>query len=301
VVLWRLGATDRTLKQVVFGKAYADDRGAGVGPAIEAVRPYAERGAGSRRTFLVPRLRAYLAGARMTLLDAIPGVPVMTPLVRDWVADPVGRGPVEALATCAQVAATLHQVNSDLGPVRTLLTEYDAACAEVAAVAPLAPALADSLSSALAEVRAVLGDDPLPPAFGHGDLRPGQFLFDGPLRGMVDFDSVCRAEPALDLGRFTAHLAVTAGKAQSAAGNEDPDAISQLLAAFLDAYADAAGVPDREALTARTEAYRRVSLARAAVMSWRQLKPARVRVAQRLALADRSAADGARRRAPART
>ena len=300
-VLWRLGATDRKLKQVVYGKVYTDDRGASVGPALEAVRPNVQTGAGGARTFLVPRLRGYLAASRLVLLDAIPGIPVMPQLIREWAHGPDGSGaPADALASCAQIAASLHGIGSGPGPARTLQTEYDAALAEIAAVAPLAPVLAEALLLGLADVHGVLGDKPLPPGFGHGDLRPSQFLFDGPLRGMVDFDSVCRAEPALDLGQFTAHLSVTARKAQGAADYEDSAAITHLGNAFLDAYVEAADIDDGRALAARAAAYRQVSLARAAVMGWRQLKPARVRVAQQLLEADEAAVGAATGPVPAR-
>src|SRR5439155_5151654 len=37
-VLWLLPGSDRVLKQVVYGKVYADDQGAHIGPAITALR-----------------------------------------------------------------------------------------------------------------------------------------------------------------------------------------------------------------------------------------------------------------------
>src|SRR3712207_8430077 len=48
--------------------------------------------------------------------------------------------------------------------------------------------------------------DPLPLVPSHGDLTPGQILFDGARPGLLDFDTVCQAEPALDLGQFLAYL-----------------------------------------------------------------------------------------------
>ncbi|MGH8860347.1 MAG: ABC transporter transmembrane domain-containing protein [Jatrophihabitantaceae bacterium] len=303
-VRWRLGATDRTLKQVVFGKVYADDHGTTVRPAIEAVLAHAQHG--GARAFLVPRFRGYLPEPRLALLDAIPGTPRLTRLVRERIADAARDGAAgDALASCGQITATWHDIPADIGAsVRSLRTEYDAACAEVAEIASLAPALAESLSGALVAVAGLRDDEPLPAVFAHGDLTPGQFLFDGPLRGLVDFDTTCRAEPALDLGRFTAHLAVSAGKAQTAARRADAGQTADLTSAFLSEYLHAAGVRDTAGWLVRTAAYRRVSLVRLAAMSWRQLKPARVRVAELLmdedAMDAAVAASGANRTARAR-
>jgi uncharacterized protein (DUF2252 family) len=99
---------------------------------------------------------------------------------------------------------------------------------------------------------------------------------------LVDFDATCAAEPALDLGRFTGHLAVTASKAYAAAGRDSAEDVRQLSQRFLTEYRHAAGVGDGSSLLSRTAAYRRVSLTRTAIHSWRQLKPARVLTARRL-------------------
>ena len=280
-VSWHLGATERTVKQVVYGKVYDDDQGARVGPAVEAVRAHAQHGSGDNRPFLIPRFRGYLPEHRVALLDAIPGRPQMTPLIREWVADAGRRRVVgEVLARCSHIAVNLHDVATAAGPPRSLRSERDTVRAEIAAIAPLAPALAESLISGLEALDPLLQHDPLAPAFGHGDLTPGQFLFDGPLIGLVDFDTTCVAEPALDLGQFTGHLAVTARKAEAAAGRSGagPDA-GQV---FLREYIRASGIADPRALLSRVAAYRRLSLTRIAVQSWRQLKPARVLMAQRL-------------------
>jgi aminoglycoside phosphotransferase (APT) family kinase protein len=186
------------------------------------------------------------------------------------------------LSGCADITASLHDVAPTAGPPRTLRGELDAAQAEIAAIAALAPALAGSLSLSLESLEAAAQDAPLPPVFSQGDLTPGQFLFDGPLRGLVDFDTTSVAEPALDLGQFTGHLAVTAGKQLSAAGRADAAEVRELTVAFLGQYVYAAGLNDASSLLARTAAYRQLSLSRIAVRSWRQLKPARVLTAQRL-------------------
>jgi hypothetical protein len=92
----------------------------------------------------------------------------------------------------------------------------------------------------------------------------------------VDFDTVCRAEPALDLGEFAGRLALAVHRAQGAAaaprgGGED------LAAAFLREYLRQSGSNEPDVVLARVAAYRTVTLARQAVRSWCQLKPQRLR------------------------
>jgi hypothetical protein len=283
---WLLGHTGRTLKQVLYGKVYSGDEGARVGPAVSAVRAHALSGAGGSRPFLVPRFRGYLPDLRLVLLDALPGTPQVTPLIREWTAGgdltAAGRLAIDrALSTCAGITSALHDVVVAEGPPRTLRTEVQVLQSDITAIAPLAPALAASLVSRLEVVIPETKDAPLPPAFGHGDLTPGQFLFDGPLSGLVDFDTTCVAEAALDLGQFTGHLAVTTRKAAAAAGRSADHGFDPARA-FFDEYVRAAGITDEAMLLSRVAAYRTVTLARIAVDSWRQLKPARVHVAQEL-------------------
>ena len=84
-VHWRIGTSGRTVKQVVYAKAYADEQGAGVEAAVKAVRQQSLPGSGGFRPFLVPKFRGYLPGLQLALLDAIPGTPQLSPLVREWV------------------------------------------------------------------------------------------------------------------------------------------------------------------------------------------------------------------------
>jgi len=281
-VRWRLAGTGRTVKQVLYGKAYEDEQGARVEPAVEAVRAHLQSGSSGASPFLTPRFRGYLGGLRLVLLDAVPGTPQLSKLVRELAAG-TSQPHVMAgeLARCAKIAATLHEVGPCTGTSRGLLEERDALRAEIDGIAPLAPALADSLLTSLDSLRAHVDQAPLAPSFGHGDFTPGQFLSDGPLRSLVDFDTTCDAEPALDLGRFTGQLLVTACKAAGASDQAGELAWS-LGERFLSDYLNAAGPVDPACVRARTSAYRTVSLARIAVNGWRRLKPAQVLVAQRL-------------------
>jgi hypothetical protein len=96
---------------------------------------------------------------------------------------------------------------------------------------------------------------------------------------------VCLAEPALDLGQFTGHLAVAVRQAQDTAG-VGHDGGEDLVSVFLREYLRLNGGRDPDALLARVGAYRTVAMARLAVRSWCRLKPQRLRPT--LALLDES-------------
>jgi aminoglycoside phosphotransferase (APT) family kinase protein len=183
-----------------------------------------------------------------------------------------------ALDSCARIGAALHTSGLTVGPNRTLLSDIERTRAEVHAIAPFAPRLTAALEQRLADVSREAAEPALPSVLAHGDFTSAQILFDGPLSGLIDLDTVCMAEPALDLGQFVGYLDLTAAKARVSAGRPggSADELSQL---FLDDYLRANdGLADSR-LYARVAAYRTLALVRVAVRSWRQLKPARVRLA----------------------
>jgi hypothetical protein len=89
---------------------------------------------------------------------------------------------------------------------------------------------------------------------------------------LVDFDTVCQAEPALDLGQFVAYLRFTLRKRSGDAGLAD-----ELAARFLDAY-PLGGRAGRARLEARVAGYEVLSLLRMALHGWQKFKPDRVLV-----------------------
>ncbi|WP_448614951.1 ABC transporter transmembrane domain-containing protein [Modestobacter sp. URMC 112] len=278
---WRLEPSRRSLKQVVYGRAYGDGRGELLGPAVSALRQLLLDGSGSSLPFLVPRFQAYLPDLRLALLDAVPGSPLLPTLVRSRTGVPGppaagGPGPGEAVAACARIAAALHRSSIPVGPARGLADEVDAARAAVEDLAPMAPALAASLHRRLRAVGDLVLDPPGPRGVAHGDFHPARVLFDGPTTSLVHFDAVCLAEPALDLGQFTGRLAVAVRAAHGAAGRT-PDGGEELASAFLREYLRRSGSTEPDVLLARVAAYRTVALARLAVRSWCRLKPQRLR------------------------
>lgn len=282
-VTWRLGATGRKVKQVVYGKVYSDDTGTLVGPAIAAVGAHTAPRTDPPARVLIPAFQGYVPELHLALLQALPGAPQVSVLVRDRVA---GNAPADgslltlefALHTCAGIAATLHRSDAEIGTARTLSGDIEAARSEVTAIAGLAPSVAETLDAHLRDAEAAVGDEPMPQRLAHGDFTPAQILFDGPLSGLIDLDTACRAEPALDLGQFAGYVSLARRKAEMSLGrsihpSDDPGP------AFLDDYCRVAGIVDSERLAARVAAYRTVALIRVAARSWRQLKTSRLRLA----------------------
>ncbi|HRC77159.1 MAG TPA: phosphotransferase, partial [Kouleothrix sp.] len=113
--------------------------------------------------------------------------------------------------------------------------------------------------------------------FNHGDFTAGQVLFDGHACGLIDFDSVCQAEPALDIAQFLTYLTVGGQKSKRTA--EETRAIfADLTARFVNTYLATAGYSEGDAsrLMARVEVYRGISLLRRVLRSWQKMKPGRI-------------------------
>jgi aminoglycoside phosphotransferase (APT) family kinase protein len=97
------------------------------------------------------------------------------------------------------------------------------------------------------------------------------------LRGLIDFDSICRAEPALDVGQFLTYLELTGLKAQKGA-IAPPPLIAQVHERFLATYADAAKLDatTMQLLRERVRLYQAISLLRRVLRSWQKFKPSRI-------------------------
>jgi hypothetical protein len=175
-----------------------------------------------------------------------------------------------AVDGAALFAAWLHGSGLGFGKMRTVEFELARAGQAVQQISQDAPDLAGWLTSIVDSLRAVAPPTPTESlSVAHGDFTPSQILLDGSGIGVLDFDGLCHAEPAFDLGRFTAYLRAALAKA----GNGNGDA---LASRFLDKYRAAGGRPTPEG---RVEIYEITSLVRMAAHSWQQLKPARLRLA----------------------
>jgi hypothetical protein len=283
------GPLERT---VIYGKVFPDDRGAEAGPVIAALQERA-RAESSPINFRVPRSFGWLPDLKLLLLEAVPGEAVVPELLkarlRDAGAETIPDSGIlsleGAIESCARVAAALHTSDVKLGERRAFEDEVLQLRYELAHVRRLSPDLGALLDSRLGELESRARElEPLDFCFSHGDYTLGQLLFDGANCGLVDFDSVCRAEPALDLGQFIAYLRISGSKTKGKAISQ-PSVADDMAARFLQAYVAAAdGRWDEEQLRSRVSIYTAISLLRRALRSWEKFKPKRV--ASGLALLD---------------
>jgi aminoglycoside phosphotransferase (APT) family kinase protein len=180
---------------------------------------------------------------------------------------------------CAQIAATLHTAGIALGSRRRLDDELAALREGFVDVQRISPELGAQFHAWLDRIDAYSEEsDPLAPCFSHGDFTYTQLIFDNTTSGLVDFDTVCQAEPALDLGQFLAYLRVAALKARKSGAATSVDTTGQLAERFIRTYIEAAGerLEDKERLQVRTSVYQVISLLRMALHSWQKLKGARI-------------------------
>ncbi|MEY2477760.1 MAG: hypothetical protein QOG87_3075 [Actinomycetota bacterium] len=239
----------------MYGKVWTDDRGALVSDTIDAL-------AGRLGPAAVPRLLAYVPGLRLALLEALAGVPALAAGLSG-----TGPDPRRLVGDAAAVAAALHGGDLRLPTSRAIDVELDELRGLVDMMATVAPELAAGFDGLLRDiVTAAAITDPLPSGPTHGDFTPSQLLSDGDECGLVDFDSMAMAEPALDLGQYLAYLRLAGAKAGVPA-----EALGRL---FLAEYAATAGM-SADGLAARTRVYGCISLFRTTVHAWQKLKPKR--------------------------
>ena len=269
-------------QRVIYGKVTDDGSGALTGPIIAALRERVLDSTSPAR-FNIPRALGYRPDLQLLLLEAIPGAPQVARLLG---ARLQGEQAMAGTATledmhdaCARIAATLHTAPIPLGQRRTLDDEVAVLRAGFMSMQWISPELGALLQAQLERLTLYAEQiNPLPLCFSHGDFTYTQLIFDGISSGLVDFDTVCQAEPALDLGQFLAYLRVAVQKAQRNAAVEPTALADELGARFLATYIAAAGLDATAAehLRARTAVYEIISLLRLALHSWQKLKAARI-------------------------
>jgi aminoglycoside phosphotransferase (APT) family kinase protein len=188
----------------------------------------------------------------------------------------------EAVEACAGILSVLHGWRIKVGRRRTLECDLSALRSELEAVNHASPNLGAQLEDRMRQiVDNAAKFAPFPLRLSHGDYTHDQILFENGGRGLLDFDGLCLAEPALDLGQFCAYLRMACAKAERAAQTGPSGLGDQLSSRFGRAYIRAAGVPRPEVrrLHGRTRVYEAVRLVRICVHSWQQLKPVRLSTA----------------------
>jgi hypothetical protein len=242
--------------------------------------------------FRIPYALGYFPELKLLLMEALPGKPFFKELLKTW----SGKGGrisgngsnlqesestlEEAVRTCALIAATLHGSNIKLGPPRTLDTQVAELRDETKAIGRTFPELRAQIDSWIDEALAFSQLYPsMPSCFSHGDFTYTQLIFDGSSGGLVDFDSICQAEPAQDLGHYLAYQRLNIIKDQDPDAPIAPEAIEHLCSLFLDTYVDSARgwITDEVQLRGRVAVYELISLIRLILHSWEKMKGSRLR------------------------
>jgi ABC-type multidrug transport system fused ATPase/permease subunit len=268
------GGRERNL----YGKVYPDRGGEVVDGFLQAL---AGRTAdlGARARFPAPV--GYLPELRLLLTEALPGRPMVPRLLREALALGDAAYPAlhAAVHSSAEALAALHGTDLVTAPVRTAGTELVALRREIGVVARVWP---DVAAAVVAFVDALSDAAPGPPdamdlVLSHGDFTPSQVLLDAGTPAVVDLDTLCWADPALDLGRYLAQLHLLGTKV---AGGEAVTLLGSLTGTLLDSYgacssraAEAAEAEDRVSF------YLATSLVRSALHAARQLKGYRLHLA----------------------
>jgi hypothetical protein len=269
-------------RRTLFGKLGADHPG----QAEALLGALSERAGAAPYPFRVPRLVAARPELKLDVLEKIPGAPQIGLLVKSRVLDtPAESAPIaldEAVEACAGILSVLHGWRIEVGRRRALDRDLSALRPELEAVSWASPDLGAQLNEwtrQIAEKAAVFA--PLLPKLSHGDYTHDQILFEDGAGGLLDFDGLCMAEPALDLGQFCAYLRMACAKAERAAQIGPSGLGDQLSDRFVRTYIQAAEVPRREVsrLHGRIRVYEAVRLVWICVHSWQQLKRSRLSTA----------------------
>jgi hypothetical protein len=260
---------------VVFGKVYGDDRAPAAAAALRLLR----QGLGDDAGVVVPRPLGIVPPLRLGLAEPIAGRPVLPELIKAASAPDLTERLSSAVALAARTLAAVHACSAAgaVLPFRDLAGEVTTAERDIALLAPVWPEVAARLRPAVERAFALTGGHPPAPVLAHGDFTPGQVLLDGSGRaGIVDVDTLCVAEGALDVGRFLAYLQVTAVRGSRSAQSRADDLTALFLAAYLDARP--AG-ENRRSFLERVAAFHGLALARLGASACRQLKDDRLAAA----------------------
>jgi hypothetical protein len=265
-------------------KTHQGDKGR---TAWEAMRALWARPVATDGVVTLAEPLAYLPESRLLVQGPVPEERTLKDLAREALTDAVTEHSAgsldelrEMLARTAAALAALHGSGARYGRSATWeeeLAEVREVAARLATTVPHIDSAADPLLSRLEALHSSAPADPLVSA--HHDFRPAQVLLHEGQIGFIDFDGACRAEPALDLGRFRAKLRDIGISAFCASGQlvaGDPlerhlRLLDEMCDHFLAAYQQCAPVTAE-----RVELWELTDLLTALLHAWTKVRIARV-------------------------
>jgi aminoglycoside phosphotransferase (APT) family kinase protein len=233
----------------------------------------------------------YFPDLQLLLMEALPGKPFFKDLLKTWAGNSHASGTEQtpregevtlekAVQTCALIAATLHSSGIKLGRPTTLEMQVAKLQESADVLYQVFPELGTQVKSWISQTLEFARAYPVMPlCFSHGDFTYTQLIFDGKEGGLVDFDTMCQAEPAQDLGHYLAYQRLNIIKDQDPNAPFAPEAIERLCALFLDTYVDVSKgwIPDEGLLRGRVAIYELISLIRLTLHSWEKMKGSRLK------------------------
>jgi aminoglycoside phosphotransferase (APT) family kinase protein len=234
----RYGGDGATGPAAVIAKIHHDDQGARSFASMQALtRPSC---ALTERVHL-PRPLAFMPDLRVSIQEYVPSRATVKDLFHEAL-DSTGSGwddLLEAIRTTAAGLAALHRRRLESGHEASWddeLATLRHKQAKLAAVLPAAATRTSTVPQRLESAAAATSADPLVPS--HHSFRPAQVLLTGSGITFIDFDKVCRAEPACDLALFTAKLRHMAANKVEPAGSDRQRTrrVAMLREEFLEEY-----------------------------------------------------------------
>ncbi len=274
-------ASGQAQRRVLYGKVADDDRGDRTVAALEGL--WASRYAVPRwHDIRLPAVVLHRPDLGVLILSEVTGAPNLARSISAMVRStsrPTGApGALDGVRHSARVAALIHSTPTDLSAEKTIDGSVDELLDLLTVLSPMSESLATWLVDAVDVARRDLAaGTPGPMALAHGDFTHTQLLFDSGSIALIDFDTVCSAEAAVDLGHYMGYLRLVVAKAAN--GESSNDLADALCTQFLDTYfAERQGLSPSaiEQLRRRAAAYELVSLVRIAGHGWYKLKNERL-------------------------
>jgi len=155
-------------------------------------------GFGLESSIRIPKLMIYLSEWNAIVMEDVGGVSLP---------DLSGDRLVDGLARAGQALRKLHNTQIGVEHHHTVDAEIDLLKEKADLVSTLLPEMAGAVEKALKNVvRGLNQCRQYTPALVHRDFYEKQILIDGDKTILLDFDTLCMADPALDVGNFIAHL-----------------------------------------------------------------------------------------------
>jgi aminoglycoside phosphotransferase (APT) family kinase protein len=224
---------------------------------------------------------SYHPQLRLLLTAALPGTPRVPGVLKSWLADGAGDGAAteelrRLVRDSGHALAALHGSDLATAPVYGPSREIAGLEHQLGIVRGVWPEAAERVARSLGSPPAA-ADHPEDIVLSHGDFTPSQVLLGGRVPAVVDLDTLCWADPAMDLGRYLAHVHLLGRKAGGPGARERVEALGN---EFLRGYAGVSTRTSSAALAAdRIAFYMATTLARSALHACRQLKPKRFELA----------------------